>query len=56
MDDEVLHNRRSPLSLRWVHLHLISELARHAGHADILREQILDRAASEARRDPCADA
>jgi hypothetical protein len=56
MDDEVLHNRRSPLSLRWVHLHLISELARHAGHADILREQILDRAASEARRDPGADA
>ena len=40
MDDEVLHNRRSPLSLRWVHLHLIAELARHAGHADILREQI----------------
>jgi len=33
MDDEVLHNRRSPLSLRWVHLHLIAELARHAGQA-----------------------
>ena len=58
MDDEVLHNRRSPLSLRWVHLHLIAELARHAGHADILREQLLDRAAraSEARRDLAADA
>ena len=40
-DDHALHNRRSPLSLRWVHLHLIEELARHTGHADILREQIV---------------
>jgi hypothetical protein len=27
-------------SLRWVLLHLISETARHAGHADIVRESI----------------
>jgi uncharacterized damage-inducible protein DinB len=27
-------------SLRWVLLHLIEETARHAGHADILRESI----------------
>jgi hypothetical protein len=41
LDDVALHNRRSPMSLRWVYLHLIEELARHAGHGDILREQIL---------------
>jgi hypothetical protein len=27
-------------SVRWVLLHLIEEVARHAGHADIVREQI----------------
>jgi hypothetical protein len=27
-------------SLRWVLLHLIEETARHAGHADLLREAI----------------
>lgn len=27
-----------PVSLRWVLLHLLEETARHAGHADILRE------------------
>ena len=41
LDDAALHNRRSPLSLRWIYLHLVRELARHAGHGDILREQIL---------------
>jgi Protein of unknown function (DUF664) len=41
VDDLVLHNRRGPLTLRWVYAHMIEELARHAGHADILREQIL---------------
>jgi hypothetical protein len=29
------------LTLRWVYAHMIEEHARHAGHADILREQIL---------------
>ena len=41
LDDLVQHNRRGPLTLRWLYLHLIEETARHAGHADILREQIL---------------
>jgi uncharacterized protein DUF664 len=41
LDDLVLHNRRSPLTLRWVYAHLIREHGRHAGHADILREQLL---------------
>ncbi|MGL5829239.1 MAG: DinB family protein [Angustibacter sp.] len=30
----------SAWSLRWVLLHLIEELARHCGHADIIRESI----------------
>jgi uncharacterized damage-inducible protein DinB len=30
----------SEFSLRWVLLHLIEETARHAGHADLLREAI----------------
>ena len=39
--DDVLHgNRRGPLPLRWVYLHVLRELAQHCGHADILREQI----------------
>ncbi|GGP66680.1 DinB family protein [Saccharothrix coeruleofusca] len=42
--DDVLHgNRRGPLPLRWVYLHVLRELAQHCGHADILREQVLDR-------------
>jgi hypothetical protein len=27
-------------SVRWVAMHLVEELARHAGHADIIRESI----------------
>lgn len=41
LDDLAQHNRRGPLTLRWIYAHLIEELARHAGHGDILREQIL---------------
>ena len=29
-----------PPSMRWILVHMIEETARHAGHADILREQI----------------
>ena len=29
-----------PVTLRWVLMHLLEETARHAGHADILRELI----------------
>jgi hypothetical protein len=28
------------MSLRWILVHMIEETARHADHADILREQI----------------
>jgi hypothetical protein len=42
LDDMVRGNRRGPLPLRWVYLHVLRELAQHCGHADILREQLLD--------------
>jgi hypothetical protein len=41
LNDMVTGNRRGPLPLRWVYLHVLRELAQHCGHADILREQIL---------------
>ena len=41
LDDVVTGNRRGPLPLRWVYLHMLRELAQHCGHADILREQLL---------------
>jgi hypothetical protein len=42
LDDIVNGNRRGPLPLRWVYLHVLRELAQHCGHADILREQIIN--------------
>ena len=41
LDDMLYGNRRGPLPLRWVYLHVLRELAQHCGHADILREQLL---------------
>jgi hypothetical protein len=41
LDDLLPGNRRGPLPLRWVYLHMLRELAQHCGHADILREQLL---------------
>lgn len=41
--DALLDWRGTPVTLRWVHLHMIRELARHAGHGDILREQLRAR-------------
>jgi len=41
LDDLAVHNRRGPLTLRWIYVHMVEELARHAGHGDILKEQIL---------------
>ncbi|MER5521168.1 DinB family protein [Streptomyces sp. NPDC002763] len=35
------------VSMRWVCLHLIRELARHAGHADIVRESLDGKTAFE---------
>jgi hypothetical protein len=28
------------VTLRWIYNHMIAEYARHAGHADLLRERI----------------
>jgi hypothetical protein len=33
-------HRKSAPSMRWVLVHMIEETGRHAGHADIVREQI----------------
>ena len=44
--DDVFDWRGSPVNLRFVYVHLLSELARHAGHGDILVEQ-LRRSASD---------
>ncbi|MET8366456.1 DinB family protein [Micromonospora sp. NPDC049580] len=41
LDDLLRGNRRGPLPLNWVYLHVLRELAQHCGHAEILREQIL---------------
>jgi hypothetical protein len=41
LDDLLYGNRRGPLPLRWVYMHVLRELAQHCGHADILREQLL---------------
>ncbi len=43
LDDVVNGNRRGPLPLRSIYLHMLRELAQHCGHADILREQLLSR-------------
>lgn len=51
LDDLALHHRRGPVSLRWIYLHLVRELARHAGHGDILREQILSADSRPSSRD-----
>jgi hypothetical protein len=42
LDDTSVSTRvgGKPFTLRWVMLHLIEETARHAGHADLLREAI----------------
>jgi hypothetical protein len=42
LDDIVYGNRRGPIPLRWVYMHMLRELAQHCGHADILREQLLN--------------
>jgi len=36
--DDVSKSKDRPRSLRWIMVHMIEETARHAGHADILRE------------------
>jgi len=39
--DEQFPWHQGPVSLRFVYVHMIAELARHAGHGDILAEQLL---------------
>jgi uncharacterized damage-inducible protein DinB len=39
-EDHAKSADRSDHTLRWIMIHMIEETARHAGHADILREQI----------------
>ena len=34
-------------TVRWVLLHLVEELARHAGHADVVRESIDGKGAAD---------
>jgi ketopantoate reductase len=48
LDDTGTHRRLGPVNLRWMYVHMIEELARHAGHGDILREQVV------AAREPAA--
>lgn len=38
LDHVVPHPELGEVSLRWIYVHMIEETARHAGHADILRE------------------
>ena len=40
LEETIQHPVGGELSLRWIYVHMIEETARHAGHADILREQI----------------
>ncbi|MGK5640904.1 DinB family protein [Streptomyces sp. URMC 126] len=34
------HRTGEPVGLRWIHLHMIEEYARHNGHADLIRERV----------------
>jgi uncharacterized damage-inducible protein DinB len=40
LDHAVPHRHTGSVNLRWIYVHLIEETARHAGHIDILREQL----------------
>ncbi len=40
LGDAVPHDRMGQVSPRWVYARMIEETARHAGHADNLRERI----------------
>ena len=42
LEDEFAWHQ-GPVSLRFIYAHMIAELARHAGHGDILVEQIVAR-------------
>jgi hypothetical protein len=40
LDQTVPHDELGRVSLRFIYVNIIAEYARHAGHADIIREQI----------------
>ncbi|HKY49152.1 MAG TPA: DUF664 domain-containing protein, partial [Acidimicrobiia bacterium] len=40
LDHVVPATRGRMVSLRWILVHMIEETARHAGHADIIREMV----------------
>jgi uncharacterized damage-inducible protein DinB len=41
LDETFVHDRHeTQMNVRWVYVHLIEEYARHAGHADLLRQCI----------------
>jgi hypothetical protein len=43
LDDTRQHPRAGTVSVRWIYLLMIEEFARHAGHSDILCEQLAAR-------------
>jgi hypothetical protein len=45
--DEQFPWHHGPVSLRYIYVHMIAELARHAGHGDILVEQLKAGARTE---------
>ncbi|MFR9752353.1 DinB family protein [Nocardia sp. 004] len=54
LDDIRAHPHLGDVSLRFIYLLLSEDFARHAGHGDILREQIkhLDRLSTDAKNSP----
>lgn len=50
LDDTVEHHRVGTVSLRFIYLLMIAEVARHAGHADILVEQIRAKGRHESKQ------
>lgn len=49
LDDTGEHRLVGTVSLRFIYVNMIAEVARHAGHADILTEQLAARRANESR-------
>ncbi|WP_410621991.1 DinB family protein [Amycolatopsis sp. cmx-8-4] len=42
LSDTGVHHNLGEVTLRWIYVHVIEETARHAGQADIIREQLDD--------------
>jgi uncharacterized damage-inducible protein DinB len=47
LPDVPWYPKDSRVSMRWLLLHLVEEVARHAGHADVIRESLDGRTAFE---------